>query len=545
MSVIIQAFLQYEKQQPNVLFLHQPMETGVRTWTWKQAGQEARKITAALQGLGLQKGDRVALLSKNCAEWILADLAMLLGGFVSVPLYATITAPSIRMLLEHSGSKAVIIGKLDYFEEQSAGLMPDIPSIFIGAYGHDESLLWENLLDKYEPVTAIENSDSPETLLTIIYTSGTTGKPKGVMHTVKTIDATMTANRHIGIPKGVRTFSFLPLSHIAERVGIEFSTIINGGTIHFSHSLERFGSDLSAIQPDLFFAVPRIWAKFREKVNEKLPDQKLERLLKIPIIRSLVKKKIQKGMGLSKAKLIFSGAAPISVDMMLWYQKIGIEILQAYGMTEDCILGHFNLPGHNKLGTVGRPLPGLDVRISDEGEIQVKSGGLTVGYYREPEQTADLFTEDGYLKTGDEGACDTEGYLTITGRTKDLFKTDKGKYIAPAPIEMRLTDDNDIEQACVVGMGIPQPIGLVVLSKSVLHPQQEEMAVRLTKIVKRINQQLEHHERLEKMVVMQQPWTIENGLMTPSFKVKRNEVEKMYRDQYVEWFHKTEKIIWL
>ncbi len=545
MSSIISAFLKYEQHQPDALFLHQPMESGERTWTWKQAGLEARRITAALQALGLQKGDRVALLSKNCAEWVLADLAMLFGGFVSVPLYATITAPSIRMLLEHSGSKAVIVGKLDYFEEQSAGLLPDVPTIYMGAYGHDESLLWENLLKKYEPVATIENPDAPDTLLTIIYTSGTTGKPKGVMHTVKSLDATMEAISHVGIPQNVKTFSYLPLSHIAERIGIECGTILYGGTLHFSHSLERFGSDLSAIQPDLFFAVPRIWAKFREKVNEKLPDQKLDKLLKIPIIRSLVKNKIKKGMGLSKARLIFSGAAPISVDMMLWYKKIGIEILQAYGMTEDCVFGHFNLTGHNKMGTVGRPLPGLQVRISDDGEIQLKSDGLTAGYFREPEQTKELFTEDGYLRTGDEGSRDAEGYLTITGRTKDLFKTDKGKYIAPAPIEMRLADDNDIEQACVVGMGIPQPIGLVVLAKSVPPKDREAVGVHLLKIVKRINPQLEHHERLEKMVVMQEPWTIENGLMTPSLKVKRNEVEKIYRDQYVAWFHQQEKIIWL
>lgn len=544
MSLVIERFLKYEKERASELFLHQPMGMEARTWTWKEAGNHARRMVTALNAHGLKKGDKVALLSKNCAEWIIADLAIMMGGFVSVPLYATITAPTIRMLLEHSGSKAIIVGKLDNFASQAEGLSADVAAIYMRAYGHSGSLIWEDLLEKHEPVSEVHSAGRDE-ILTIMYTSGTTGRPKGVVHNAGNIDDTILAAEKIGIPMYPQIFSYLPISHIAERMGIEMLGIYKGGTYHFAHTLESFASDLKAVQPDIFFAVPRIWAKFREKVNEKMPDSKLHTLLKIPILGGLIRKKIKTGMGLSKAVRIFSGAAPISVEMLEWYKKLGIEILQAYGMTEDCVFCHFNLPGANKFGSVGRPLPGLVARLSDESEIQVKSSALMKEYYREPELTAEMFTEDGFLKTGDKGRYDADGFLYITGRVKDQFKTDKGKYISPSSIEMRLTDDNLVEQACVVGMGIPQPIGLIVLSETAKNNSRAENESQLTSLVERLNKQLEKHEKLEKLVILPEPWTVENGLMTPTLKVKRNEVEKINESNYKNWFHRDESVIWL
>lgn len=545
MSLIIDRFLQYERERPNHMFLHQPMGGGVvRTWTWKEAGEQARTMANVLRGMGLHKGDRVAILSKNCAEWIIADLAIMMGGFVSVPLYATITAPTIRMLLEHSGSKAVFAGKLDNFKDQEAGLLPDVPVIYLDAYGHKGSLLWSELLRLNEPLSPVHRAGNDE-VLTIMYTSGTTGRPKGVVHTAGNFSATLRAAVHIGVPMYPKIFSYLPMSHIAERMGIEMIGIMNGGSFHFAHTLESFAADLKAVQPDIFFAVPRIWAKFREKINEKMPDEKLQRLLKVPILGWLIRRKIKSGIGLAKAQRIFSGAAPISVELLEWYSRIGIEILQAYGMTEDCVYCHFCLPGANRFGSVGKPLPGLETRISDVGEIQVKNPALMKGYYREPDLTAEMFTEDGYLKTGDKGSYDKEGFLFITGRVKDQFKTDKGKYISPSSIEMRLMDHNLIEQACVVGMGIPQPIGLIVLSAQTQPAERSSQATILNSLRTRINVQLESHEKIEKLIVISEPWTVENGLMTPTLKIKRNEVEKIYEPYYKEWFHHEESVIWV
>lgn len=544
MSLVMERFLKYEKERASELFLHQPMGTEARTWSWKEAGNDARRMAAALTAHGIKKGDKVALLSKNCAEWVIADLAIMMGGFVSVPFYATITAPTIRMLLEHSGSKAIIVGKLDNFASQADGLSTDVAAIYMKAYGHSGSLIWEDLIEKHAPVSEVSLTGRDE-ILTIMYTSGTTGRPKGVVHTAGNIDDTILAAEKIGIPMYPKIFSYLPISHIAERMGIEMLGIYKGGTFHFAHTLESFASDLKAVQPDIFFAVPRIWAKFREKVNEKMPDSKLHTLLKIPILGGLIRKKIKTGMGLSKAVRIFSGAAPISVEMLEWYKKLGIEILQAYGMTEDCVYCHFNLPGANKFGSVGRPLPGLVARLSDESEIQVKSSALMKEYYREPELTAEMFTEDGFLKTGDKGRYDADGFLYITGRVKDQFKTDKGKYISPSSIEMRLTDDNLVEQACVVGMGIPQPIGLIVLSETAKSNSRNENELQLSNLVERLNKQLEKHEKLEKLVILPEPWTVENGMMTPTMKVKRNEVEKIHEGNYIAWFHTEGGIVWL
>jgi long-chain acyl-CoA synthetase len=544
MSSTIEQFLHFEHERPNELFLHQPMGATANTWTWKEAGEAARKMANALASLGLVKGDKVAILSKNCAEWIIADLAIMFGGYVSVPLYANITAPSIRMLLEHSGSKAIIIGKLDNFAEQAAGLSADVATIYVGAYGHTGSLMWEALLKKHAPISAVHLAERDE-LITIMYTSGTTGRPKGVMHTAGNFEDTTKAMLAVGVPKYPKLFSFLPLSHIAERIGIEMLGIRLGATYYFPYTIDSFATDLAKVQPNLFFAVPRLWAKFREKINEKLPEPKLNKLLNIPIVGWLVKRKIRKGLGLTNAVRIISGAAPISFEMVEWYAKLGIEVLQAYGMTEDCVLCHFNLPGANKNGTVGKPLPGLEVRIADDGEIQVRSSALMKGYYREPELTAEMFTPDGFLKTGDKGERDADGFLTITGRIKDQFKTDKGKYISPSSIEMRLTDDNLIEQACVVGMGIPQPIGLIVLSALGQNGNEDNNAQYLDQLRKRINTQLEAHEKLEKLVVLPEPWTVENGLMTPTMKVKRNEVEKIHEGSYKDWFHHTEPVFWV
>jgi long-chain acyl-CoA synthetase len=351
--------------------------------------------------------------------------------------------------------------------------------------------------------------------------------------------------KRIPIPAQPKIFSYLPLSHVAERMGVEFVTFCYGGTMYFAHTLDSFAKDLAAVQPDLFFAVPRIWAKFKEKINEKLPDAKLARLLKIPVLNMIIRKKIKKALGLSKATLIYSAAAPLSVDLINWFRQLNVQILQAYGMTEDCVLCHYCIPDADKIGSVGKPLPGLLTRISDEGEVQVKSPALMMGYYKEPGMTAEMFTDDGYLKTGDKGNYDNDGFLFITGRVKDQFKTDKGKYISPSSIEMRLTDDVLIEQACVVGMGIPQPIGLIVLSENAKGGDKKEQSNYLNSLRKQLNLQLEAHEKLEKLVVIPEAWTVENGLMTPTLKIKRNEVEKIYDSRYKDWFHHDEQVIWV
>jgi long-chain acyl-CoA synthetase len=268
-------------------------------------------------------------------------------------------------------------------------------------------------------------------------------------------------------PSHPRFFSYLPLSHVAERIGINFQGMYRGATVSFPETLDTFPEDLAACQPHIFFAVPRVWSKFQEKIWVKMPEKKMNLLLKIPIVGGIVRKKILTALGLSEAGFVVTGAAPISKEMLEWYQKLGVTIHNCYGMTEDGLMSHFNRPDANRFGSVGKPLGKAVAKLDEEGEILVKSPCLMKGYYKDEEKTKAAFTEDGYLRTGDLGEYDKEGYLYIVGRAKDQFKTEKGKYIAPAPIELKLAKNAAIEQLCLVGFGIPQPIALVTSLKKV------------------------------------------------------------------------------
>lgn len=469
----IEQFLNWEKKSPDAHFLRQPVDGQWKTWTYAEAGHEIRRIAAGLRSANLAPGSKVGILSKNCVHWIMADLAIMMAGCVSIPVYATLTPPSIRQILEHAECKAVFIGKLDHYDPKGEAVPSGVIRIGISGYGISEEHSWEEWL-KREPSNECHSWKSDD-ILTIVYTSGTTGKPKGVMHAVDNFYRVVSdAVKELNIPMRPKLFSYLPMSHIAERAGIEMIGIYTGAMFSFAESLETFSANLADTQPNIFFAVPRIWAKFREKILEKLPQKKLDRLLGIPLVGSIVKSSIRKKLGLSKASHIFSGAAPLSIELLQWYDKLGVTILQAYGMTEDCVYAHFNRHGANRHGTVGRPLAGLKVKITSDGEIRLKSPGNLRGYYKEPELTAAAFDEEGFLKTGDIGEISSDGFLTLTGRLKDQFKTDKGKYISPAPIETKLSMNENVEMTCVVGMGIPQPIALITLSSTGKGKSKEE-----------------------------------------------------------------------
>jgi long-chain acyl-CoA synthetase len=543
----LEKFYHWEKTIPHQTFLRQPLNGEWADYSYQKAGNEIRRIAAALVALNLPAKSKIALLSKNCAHWIMADIAIWMAGHTTVPLYPTITAATINQILVHSETSAIFVGKLEDYSKQKAGIPDHVQKISFPFYGTNDGLLWDDLLAKHNPLKKDVQRDGND-LITISYTSGTTGIPKGAMMTFHSFGfgvTTALTNLHnsIGVAPNPRLFSYLPLSHVAERMVVEMLAIYEGGTISFAETLDSFGKNLCDTQPHLFFGVPRIWAKFQEKILEKMPQKKLDLFLKIPILNSIVRKKIKKGLGLAEASVCISAAAPIPVDLIRWFKSLDITIREVYGMTENSAISHANLE-KIKIGTVGHPYRGIESRISDEGEVQTRQEATMVGYYKEPELTKEMFTEDGFLKTGDQGSVDSEGYLTITGRIKDLFKTDKGKYVAPAPIEMKLLANPDIEQVCVVGMGIPQPIALAVVSASGKLKSKEELIASITKTLKEVNPQIEHHERMVKAVIMKEGWTIENGLMTPTLKVKRNEVEKIHLPKYPMWYRQDGMVVW-
>lgn len=537
----LEAFLYWEAKCPNQVFLKQPLDEKVLTYTFVEAGDEARRIAFALKSYNLSERSHVALLSKNCAHWVIADLAIMMAGYVSIPIYPTLTDDSIKQILVHSESQAIIVGKLDDFESQKSGI-PKIPVISVGLYGENEGDIWEDLVQKNDELQDLFIPKHDD-LHTIIYTSGTTGDPKGVMHSVNNfMVSSRTLLKTFDLPDNLRLFSYLPLAHVAERLLIN-SGVFQGASISFFDKMETFAKDLEDTQPHIFFAVPRIWTKFREKILDTMPQKKLDTILKIPILNNIVRNKLKQKLGLKSAVFIVSAAAPIAASLVEWYNKIGIIVQQGYGMTEDCCVSHFNVPSASKIGTVGKSLVGVKAKLSPEGEICILNDCLMSGYYKNYEATAEVFDEEGYLKTGDIGEYDHDGFLTITGRVKDQFKTDKGKYISPSHMELMLSSNTDIEQICVVGTGIPQPIALVTLSELGKIKSKEQLSASLMETVNTINPSLEKHEKIEKVIIMKEDWNVANGLTTPSLKVKRNSIEKIHQEFYKQWFDSSENVI--
>lgn len=537
----LSCFLKWEQQTPDRVFLRQPLKGEWLTFTFAEAGYQIRRIANHLHS-EFPPGSNIAILSKNCAHWIMADLAIMMSGHVSVPIYPTLSAGGVQQILTHSNAVALFLGKLDDYASQKTGT-GNIEKICFPMYGYHEGKTWDDIIKINPPLEKPVDIDVGR-LATIMYSSGTTGTPKGVMLTHGAFGFVgQNVAKHLGATNRDRFFSYLPLSHIAERGLMEMVALSAGSTISFAESLDTFAENLQHEKPTIFGGVPRIYAKFQEGVLKKMPQKKLDRLTSIPIIGGIVKKAIRKKLGLSEARVIVSGAAPTPTTLLEWFWKLGIEVREMYGMTENTAFSHANHPGV-KIGSVGTPWPEAEVKISDEGEILIKHAALMKGYYKDEEITRQVFTTDGFLKTGDQGSIDRDGFLTITGRVKDQFKTDKAKFIAPAPIEMKFLANTDIEQVCVVGMGLPQPIALIVLAASGKTKTKSGISTEISEQMNSINTSLEAYERIAKAVIMPQGWTLENGLMTPSLKVKRNEVEKLYINRYAQWYKEKDPVVW-
>jgi len=305
-----------------------------------------------------------------------------------------------------------------------------------------------------------------------------------------------------------------------------------GFQVYFADSAETFVDDLKRARPTIFASVPRLWLKFKAGIDGKMPHKKLKTLLRLPVVGGMVRRKVLKGLGLDAARIAGTGSAPLPKEIHEWYRDLGLEFLDSLGMSELMGLASLSRPGQSKPGTVGTALPGSRIRISDIGEIEVNSPGVMKGYFKQPELTAEAFTEDGWLKTGDQGNIDDEGLLRITGRVKELFKTGKGKYVAPAPIEALLNATELIEQCCVMGVGEPAPYVVVILNEQAreafVNGAREETLRALEQVLESVNARLPKHERLSKLVVTADTWEIADGLLTPTMKIKRAALEQRY-----------------
>jgi len=526
----------WERERSGAAFMVQPVERGdSTTFTWGRAMAEARRMAAYLRSLNLPVGSAIAILSKNCAHVVMMDLAIWMAGHVSVILYPTLGPETIRMILDHCEARVLFVGKLDAWERQRTGVPSDLRCIAcaLSPATSTEFTKWEDIVAGTEPLRGTVERAPDETAL-LIYTSGSTGRPKGVEHDFISMSAAALGfDGFYKLSTRDRMLSHLPLAHAFERAAAESTSLLFGFTLFFAESPATFVDDLRRARPTIFYTVPRIWAKLRDGILEKVSKDTLHTLVSAPIVGPVAQRLVLSRIGLHRTRVAITGSAPIQQELADWYRELGLELLEGYAMTENFTLSHCTPIGGARKGSVGMPAPDVEARIGPEGEVLVKSPATMKGYYKDPELTLATFTPDGFLRTGDCGSIDADGYLFLQGRKKEIFKTSKGKFVAPASIEISLDESGLIESACVMGAGEVQPFAVVTLTEAARARlegggREKEVEEMLQALLSRVNGTLQPWERLSFLFVVREAWTVENGLMTPTMKIRRFALEKLY-----------------
>ena len=546
-------FYEWEKQLKDKPYLKQPFGDKWEEYTWGEVGDMARRLATGLKSLNLREGAHIGIYSKNCREWIISDLAIVMAGYVSVPFFPSLNGKELAYIMDYGDVDALFIGKIETWDQIKDDLPEGMPLIKFPHYdgcsnvtkGHE----WFEFIDSHEPM---QNPNKPKLsdLWTIIFTSGTTGNAKGVMLTYQAIDGIKVVLDDPNNPLGIKHdgnndfISYLPLNHIFERVVIEWCSFRYGGTISFVESLDTFAKNLKAVQPHVFAAAPRVWTKLQLGLLTKFPQKKLDKLLKIPLLSSLLKKLIKKGLGFSKARIVVSGSAPMPVELIEWFRKVGVYITNGYGMTENCaICSSVDGRDFEKLHTVGQPQKGVKLKIDEEtGEILMKGPFIMKGYYKNEELT-NTTLRGGWLHTGDKGFLDEDNYLHITGRVADSFKTSKGEYIEPLTLEQYFVNINEIEEVCVVGLGIAQPLCLIQLSEIGKNTSREVISKMLTDRLYEVNSDLVNYKKISTLIIVKDEWTQQNGIVGPTQKLKRGAIEDKYSKDYLNWHNFNEEVI--
>lgn len=547
-----------------------------RSWTYAQVRDEVCLAAAALSHSGVRRGDSVAIVSENRVEWALADWACLCSGAVSVPVYSTLPAAQVAYILGDAAVKLVFADSSEQaakVQGAAATLEREIEIVVFDSEGTADGMSWQDFLargrgpdpDDFE-VEA--RKAKPSDVATMIYTSGTTGAPKGVMLTHNNVSSNVWASRQLlGVQAGDSTLSFLPLSHVFQRM-VDYLFFAVGCSVAHG-SVEQVADDIKRLRPTVMCSVPRLYEKVYQKVLDadgikgklvgwaasvgrraaalreagKEPSGLLA--LKYRIADKLVFSKIRAGVG-GRLRFFVSGGAPLAPEINRFFLGAGIRILEGYGLSETSPVTNVNTFEHSRIGTVGRPVPGTEIRIAEDGEILVRGPQVMKGYHGLPEKTSEVISEDGWFSTGDIGELSADGFLTITDRKKDLIKTSGGKYVAPQVIENLLKGNPYVDQAVVVGNGRKFVSVIVVpaFEKLTGWAEAEGVAARdagdllsdsrcqdflLEQVLGELRD-LARFETPKKIGLLSEPFTIENGILTPTQKVKRRVVTARYAE---------------
>ena len=543
-----------------------------------------RALADVFQGWGVGRGDRVALLSENRWEWAVTDFATLAVGGVDVPLYSTLTPEQVGYMLRDSGAKVAVLSSKEQYEKLTqAGDLPDLEHVIVmdaGEFGNAESFaaLMQSAPEKQGPDAAFDAmvaQAKPEDLATIIYTSGTTGEPKGVQLTHGNLASNINVSTdELGFTDMDSCISFLPLSHVTAR-HVDYALMCHGARIAYCPKFDQLPQAMKSMKPTIFVGVPRVYEKIRQAVEGKSAHSPVKsRILKWAIgtgkkhrvdvlngkrpkgpgwglANKLVYTKIREAFG-GCVRAFISGGAPLGMDTAGWFADAGIRIFEGYGLTETSPVIAINSPEAHSIGTVGKPLENVEVRFAADGELEVKGPSIFKGYWNKPKETAEVFTPDGWFKTGDIGNLNEQGYLSITDRKKELLKTSGGKLIAPQPIENKLKANTLVSQAALVGdkhkfacvLISPNIDALTKWAKtqgvSATEPaalvKDKKVTAEYQRIVDEVNKGLAHFETMKRVTVVPEEWSVEKGEMTPSMKMKRRVIEKKYEKEIGEFY---------
>jgi long-chain acyl-CoA synthetase len=518
----------WEQSAPDRVYLRQLQDGELIDFTWKQVADRVRRLAAWLRAEGLDDGKRIAIYSKNTFDWIVCDLAISMAGCVSVPLYAGQAAEQIQFILDHADCELAFVGKLDDSTSWQQGCPDRVRQVALYGCGLPLSESTEAIVERTAPL-----QDNPtlasDALSSIVYTSGTTGTPKGVMLTVDLMTALDSddVNPFEAGPDD-RMISYLPLAHIAERVLVEGASMVHGYTVCFAESTETFVHDLKKVQPTIFFSVPRLYTKFKQAIEAKIPPAIIGIVRHTPLLRGWLGNFIRKQLGFSEVRVFIVGAAPTPPEVLHWYKSLGMPLLQGYAMTENMSYGTGATTADYPEKSVGKAFPHVEVKISDQGEILFRGPTIMHGYYLEPEKTAETVV-DGWLHTGDSGHLDENGYLYVTGRISETFKTAKGKFINPTVVENRFGDQSLLEQLCIIGLGMVHPVLVATPSELGKAMSREEFAEAVRELVEGVNEKCEAHQKMAGILISDVDWTPENRLLTPTLKLRRRQIDALYR----------------